>query len=162
MKFTISPILFGDITLQLEICSDDTIHQLKQKIESKFNINTDDQELFLGDKKLEDIRTVNYYKIFTDEKVRIVRKAEGFMQVYIVSALTAQAGKSTTIILKKSDTVLELKKKYFEKSLIPVEEQTLIINNHQLENDKLLSEYEIKDGMKIYLVRRLRGGFYLV
>ncbi|CAI2163490.1 13679_t:CDS:1 [Funneliformis geosporum] len=158
VKFMITPLLDG-ITLQLEICSDDTIQQLKQKIESKFNINAENQELFLGEKKLDDNRTANYYKIFTDEKVRIVRKAEGFMQVSIVGALTAQAGKSTTILLKKSDTVLELKQKYFEKRFLPVEEQILIIDNHQLENHKLLSDYGVKNGMNIYLVGRLRGGF---
>ncbi|CAG8576513.1 7637_t:CDS:1 [Diversispora eburnea] len=153
--FTIK-LLYGTdetVELPLEIGSDDNIHQVKQKIENKFKIKIKVQELFLGDKKLENDQTVKGCKISLDEKIRLVKKAEGSMQVFIND--TSDNGKSTAIIIKPTSTVLELKQNYDK---IPIEAQRLIFQGKQLEDHKKLSDYGIVNESDINLVARLPGG----
>ncbi|CAG8786010.1 12552_t:CDS:1 [Dentiscutata erythropus] len=153
MSFTIS-LIIGELHLPLEICSADTISQVKQKIQNKNSIKIENQELFLSGKKLEDNKTVKSYNIGLDEKIRLVQKTEGLIQVFIKGV----EGKSTAIFIKPTSTVLELKRSYNEKEKIPVKEQRLIHSSKQLEDNKKLLNYGIKHDSTIHLLMRLHGG----
>ncbi|CAG8608190.1 2000_t:CDS:1, partial [Diversispora eburnea] len=111
----------------------------------------EDQELFLGDKKLENNQKVRGYKINLDENIKLVKKAEGSIQVFIKDL----DGKSTAIIIKPISTVLELKQNYDK---IPIEAQRLLFQGKQLEDNKKLSDYGIVHDSNIILVTRLPGG----
>ncbi|CAG8452846.1 21040_t:CDS:2 [Cetraspora pellucida] len=113
----------------------------------------ENQELFLGDKRLEDNQTVESYNIGLHEKIRLVKKYEGSMQVYI-----KDNSKSTAILSKPSSTVFELKQTYELKSNIPVNEQRLIHRGKQLVDYKKLSDYGITHGSFVTLFMRLNGG----
>ena len=67
-------------------------------------------------------------------------------------------GKTLEIVSDKSDTVECLKERIRNTYNIPPDQQRLIYSGRQLEDGRLLAEYEIKNESILHLVLRLRGG----
>ncbi|CAG8450309.1 12655_t:CDS:2 [Acaulospora morrowiae] len=68
-------------------------------------------------------------------------------------------GKCIEIEVEACDTILSVKHKIQEKEGIEPKHQRLIFKEKQLEESKMLSEYDIRNGSTVHLVLRLRGGF---
>ena len=76
----------------------------------------------------------------------------------IIKTLT---GKSLNIKCEtQSDTVIQLKEYIADTEGFPEDQQRLIYKGQQLEDKKLLNDYDIKNGDDIHLVLRLRGGMF--
>ena len=67
-------------------------------------------------------------------------------------------GKTITVDVDGSDTVKAVKRKIQDKENLPANEQRLIYAGKQLDDTRMLSEYDVKNNATLHLLLRLKGG----
>ena len=144
-------------TITLEVTTNDTIENVKIKIEEEEGIPPDEQRLTYLGQQLEDALTLSDYKIMKESTLQLDLQIRPSMEIFVKTS----KGRTITLQVTPSDTIENVKYKIQDQEGIPCKYQRLIAffdsKWKQLEDGRTLSNYSITNETKLVLVRCRKG-----
>lgn len=133
-------------TLSLEVEPQNSMEDIKVKIQDKEGISPDQQTLVFGGIKLENGRTLGDYSIQKESTLYLILNIEVYMDT--------PNGERIELELGSDDTIAHVKDKVQVKTGVPPDQQILIFDSEKLEDSRTLSDYNIQDKSVLRLVHR--------
>ncbi|CAI2191294.1 17353_t:CDS:2, partial [Funneliformis geosporum] len=146
---TLFVVLLSGKKINLKVFGDDTVENVKQKIQELEGIPLNQQRLvYISNEELRNEKKLEEYDF----------QNEGTMFLCMTLFVVVLSGKTITLRVSGNDTVKSVKQKIQEREGIPVNEQRLVYQSHELrENHKKLPEYNVQNDGTMYLTMRLPG-----
>ncbi|XP_060699529.1 polyubiquitin-like [Hemiscyllium ocellatum] len=146
----------GDI-VTLEINPSIQVSALKMMIYEKTKVPVYQQRLVIQNgntQELKDNKRLSDYCVPPSNTVMLIVKNEERMQIFLQN----DKGKLSTYDVRPSQSVEEFKAQVQRQERVPANQQRLMYDGKQLEDGRLLSDYNIQPESTIFLLLRLRGG----
>lgn len=144
----------------LDVKPNDTIEEVKSKIQDQEDILTAEQQLIFAGKRLEDHRSLSNYNIKNGSTVHLVFRLRGGLQMPIFVRIYFFA-KTVTVYCDHENTIRELIEKVNQEekgNLPPPEVLRLLYAGKQLDHDRTFADYHIEKESTIIMVFKLKGG----
>jgi ubiquitin len=152
----VKPSQKNEEIIELRVETYSTIKQVKQMIQDKKGIPSDQQHITFSAKSLLNARTLIYYNIQEGSILQLATYSPSYMQIFVSVA----TGKTKTLNVKSNDTIFQLMQMIQDKEGISSDQQRIIFAGKQLEEECIISDYGICKGSTLHMVIRLRGGMF--
>ena len=142
-------------TISATVAPNDTIVDVKSKIENLEGIPPGQQRLFFNGKELDDCLTVMDYNIPKESIISMaIRHADGHIRLLV----TRPTGKTViTLDVLSENTIEAVKGKITNELGIPAKQQELFFEDIKLKDDHTLNDYNIQNESTLCLALRHRG-----
>ena len=135
-------------TLTLTVNSDDSIENVKQKLQDQIGIPPDQQRLIFAEQHLEDKRILSDYYIHhkgSTQSLHLVLRQESQMHIFVENP----SGNTVTLEVQPDHSIENVKQHL--KDLLPLHRQSLVFAGMQLEDGTTLSYYNIQSKSTVHL-----------
>ena len=133
---------------------DNTIEEVKSKIQSKEGVTSAEQRLYFNGRHLRDDRTLTSCKVEHGSSIQLVLRLRGGFQIFY-GVVTHET--KVVHVDHFERTVWELKEKIYQQENIPPECQRLVLDGSQLEDHRTLAYYDIQSESFLHVILRLKG-----
>jgi len=140
----------GNIIL-VDVNPDDTVLQLKRKVQEENGGAVSEQRLIFGGKLLQDDRLVTDYDIQSSSTVVLISQAATAHRETQISVRSSD-GKTYYTSVEPDDTVQMLKTRLQEKTGVQTDARRLVFRGQELQDSHPVSEYNIRKDSKLFLV----------
>ena len=133
--------------ISIRVGSADTITNVKKLIWESEGIPTELQKLIFGGKQLEDDHTVTDYKIVEGSTLHLLIHSTEGMQI----SVETHTDRTLTLEVESFDSIKSVKNKIKDTEGIPAGQQRLTFKEMDLQDDRILSDYNIQNGTSLNL-----------
>ena len=149
-------VFVEELSYFVEALPSDDVKVVKAKLKQKYGKSVENQFCYYNDQNIQDDLQLSKIGISTSRivsELNLFVSPQKFMKLFVKSL----TGKTITIKVPTSASILYVKRRISDHEGIPEKEQRILFAGQQLEDKRLLSDYKVRPECTLHLVLRLSG-----